>query len=330
MPQEKQKSSTNVSHFMTVRAVIPVLIFISFTSATSFSQATPKPQAPVTPSTLYVPVDEISLWFHASDRNGKPLTRLSITDLKLSDNRKTESHIVMLQPMQNLPIHAGFLFDISASVLRDVGFDRSVIQMYASSLLRKGVDQAFVMQFDTETLLTQNWTGQDAAMASGAAAIGRRRNRYDPLTAIFDSLYTTCRDMWLPRLETTGNFILLFTDGEDDASHAYLSEAVDMCQRKHVAIYIFDNSRSSHGSDGYRTMSDLARQTGGRVFIHPRREEILSDLQIMEAEQRNQYLLVYKPSDFRSDGAFHRIGLQCSIPAARITTRSGYYAFPHP
>jgi hypothetical protein len=60
----------------------------------------------------------------------------------------------MLQPLDDLPIRAGFLFDVSASVLKDIDFDRSVIETYASRLLRRGYDLAFVMQFDTATLLT--------------------------------------------------------------------------------------------------------------------------------------------------------------------------------
>jgi len=153
----------------------------------------------------------------------------------------------MLQSLEDLPIRAGFLFDISASMLEETEFNRSVIQMYASRLIRKGVDQAFVMQFDTQTLLAQDWTDEDSAIAVGSAAIGPRYNRQDPLTAIFDSLYTTCRDRWgAKQAESTGNFILLFSDGEDDASHAYLSEAVDMCQRRHIAIYVFEGGRTSH------------------------------------------------------------------------------------
>ncbi|MDX6456566.1 MAG: hypothetical protein QOE55_263 [Acidobacteriaceae bacterium] len=286
------------------------------------------PRAPA--YTFHVPTDEISLRFHASDQSGKPLTELTVRDVKLSDNRKLQNHIVMLQPLDDLPIRAGFLFDVSASVLKDIDFDRSVIETYASRLLRRGYDLAFVMQFDTGTLLTQGWTDVDSDIAAGANRIGPRPNRYAPYTSIFDSLYIACRDQWTQQSESTGNFILLFTDGEDNASHAYLSEAVDMCQRKRIAIYVFDSSRSSHNSDGYKTLNDLARQTGGRAFIHPRPADIWRDLQLMEAEQRYQYLLVYKPSELKDDGSYHRVELQCSVPGARIATRSGYYAVARP
>jgi Ca-activated chloride channel family protein len=103
-----------------------------------------------------------------------------------------------------------------------------------------------------------------------------------------------------------------------------------MCQRKHVAIYVIDRSRSSRRSDGYKTLNDLAGQTGGRVFIHPREADIWPDLEMMEAEQRNQYLLVYKPSELKADGSFHGIRLQSSVPGVHVAARSGYYAFARP
>lgn len=282
------------------------------------------------PYTLQVSVNEIALTFHAAAPNGAPLTRLTRDQLTLADNGHRQQQIVFLQNYDDLPIRAGFLFDTSASMLEDLPFNRAIIHAYASQLLRKGYDRAFVEQFDTKTFIRQNWTDSDAAIAAGAALVGNTPDRYDPLTAIFDSLYTTCRDQWQDPSTPTGNFILLFTDGIDDASHAYLSEAVDMCQRTRTAIYAIVSGRRGQFSDGYRTLQNLTQQTGGRLFLNPRGSQVLDDLRIMESEQRNQYRLIYKPTAFKADSSFHRIRLRCSTPGAHITTRSGYYAVPRP
>jgi VWFA-related protein len=276
-------------------------------------------------------VDEIGLTFHVIDAKGAPITHLTSADLRLSDNYKRQDRIVMLQSYQNLPIRAGFLFDTSKSMLEDIDNNDSIIHLYASRLLRKGIDRAFVMQFDTEPLIRQNWTDNDALIAAGAAAI-RERNNHLPITALFDSLYTTCRDLWPDnREEATGNFILLFSDGmDDDSHHAFLSNAVDMCQRRRTAIYVIANSKKSPFSEGQRTLEELAYETGGRVFFNPQGNQIWEDLQIIEAEQRNQYRLVYRPSNFKANGDFHRIKLSCSIKGAKVFTRSGYYAFAKP
>ena len=282
------------------------------------------------PYTVRIPVNEISLSFRAFDSSGAPLRNLLPSNLELSDDGKRQNRIVMLEPFENLPIRAAFLFDASASMMDDLGNNRSILRTYASRLLRKGTDKALVLQFDTETLVRQNWTGDDAQIAAGAAAVQIRQDHL-PITSIFDSLYTTCRDLWsVDHGEVTGNFILLFSDGEDDDSHAYMSEAVDMCQRTRTAIYAISNNSKSPFSAGQKTLDDLARQTGGRVFFNPQGTQIWEDLQIIEAEQRNQYRLVYRPTDFIPDGKFHRLKLGCPIKGTRIVTRSGYYAFPRP
>ena len=305
------------------RRALPLVLIALFLAAVAAPQSTPY--------TLQVPVNEIALTFHAAAHNGTPLTHLTRQDLTLTDNGRRQSQIVFLQNYDDLPIRAGFLFDTSASMMGDLAFNRAIIHAYASQLLRKGYDRAFVEQFDTKTLIRQDWTDSDAAIAAGAARVGNTPDRYDPLTAIFDSLYTTCRDQWQQDPKTpTGNFILLFSDGVDDASHAYLSEAVDMCQRTRTAIYAIVRGRRGQFSDGYHTLQDLTQQTGGRLFPNPRGSQILDDLRIMESEQRNQYRLVYKPTQLKTDGSFHRIRLQISVPGAHITARSGYYALPRP
>jgi hypothetical protein len=226
---------------------VPLLLLSGFFLPLAASPQTPqtaRSATPQAPYTLHIPVNEISLTFHAAEANGKPLTRLTTRDLTLSDNGKAQNHIVLLQSFEDLPIRAGFLFDISNSMLGEVEFNRSIIRTYASRLLRKGYDRAFVELFDTEPLITQGWTDDDTLIAIGAAKVQGREDHL-PATAFFDTLYATCRDQWKPNADTaTGNFILIFTDGMDDASHAYLREAVDMCQRTRTAIYAVVNHRN--------------------------------------------------------------------------------------
>jgi Ca-activated chloride channel family protein len=293
----------------------------------------PQTSANSAPSyTLQVSVDEISLTFHAFDARGTPLTHLTPSDLRLSDEGKPPSRIVMLRSSQDLPIRVGFLVDKSASMRANLAANRSIISLYASRLIRKGFDRAFVMQVDMDSLIMQQWTDDRASIAAGTAAIpneeGNRPFSHFLLTAIFDSLYIACRDQWSQeRGVVTGNFILLFTDGEDDASHVYMNEAIDMCQRTRTAIYIITNSPKSRFSDGQRTLEKLAKESGGRVFFNPQSDQVWEDLQLIEAEQRNQYQLVYKPSGFKPNGAFHRVKLDCSVKGAQIIAPSGYYAF---
>ena len=56
---------------------------------------------------------------------------------------------------------------------------------------------------------------------------------------------------------------------------------------------------------------------------------IYSDLQIIEANLRNQYRLVYTPAELMHDGSFHRVELKAPQRVGSIAIRTGYYAPRH-
>ena len=118
-----------------------------------------------------------------------------------------------------------------------------------------------------------------------------------------------------------------FSDGEDNASRAYLQQAVNICQRANTAVYAFRPEPKYGFSSGPKTLAELTSETGGRVFFSDDSDAVIfDDLRIIEAEMRNQYLLVYKPAELKHDSSFHRIELRAPARADSIMIRSGYYA----
>jgi Ca-activated chloride channel family protein len=311
---------------------LSLLSFVLLVSSHSCVSAASNPLGPTTGQdsayTLTVPVNEVSITFHVSDSRGSATGNLTQEDLQLSDNGQPQQKLLSLQAYHDLPIRAGFLFDTSGSMLDALDHNASIANLYATRLLRKGTDTAFVIRFNTDTSLTQDWTDNPEAIASGIRSIAERDKGENSPTAIFDSLYKTCRDRWnIDRGAVTGNFILLFTDGIDNASHARIDDVIDMCQRTRTAIYVFTNQWNSRGaSRGRKTLTELVTKSGGRLFLNPNDDQISRDVQTIDADQRNQYRLVYKPSDLTPNGSFHRIKLRCSVRGTTILTRSGYYA----
>jgi VWFA-related protein len=175
----------------------------------------------------------------------------------------------------------------------------------------------------------QPWTNDSTALVAGLRKVMAGKENPRGGTNIFDTLYRACFYEF-GRIDhaASGNFILLFSDGEDNASHASLQEAVDICQRNNVAIYAFRTEADSGPfSAGPKTLADLTSETGGRVFYNDDSEaRIWNDLRTIEADLRNQYHLVYKPSDLKHDGSFHRIELVTPDRVDSVRIRSGYYA----
>ena len=286
----------------------------------------PAPDSP-TSYRLNVSVDEVILTFHAADAHGLPVNDLKFTDLTLLDNGNPPAKILDFQLQQNFPIRAGILIDTSGSMSSHLYRDQSIATQYTQQLLRQQTDQAFVMDFDRASRLTQPWTSNPTALTTSI----HNTTRGDPIggTALFDALYAACRYQFGeidPR--TSGNFILLFSDGEDNASFLDLETAVDMCQRTNTSIYAFSsNAHDGAFHPGTATLAQLTKQTGGAVFHDDDpAADIFTDLHTIEANLRNQYRVVFRPADLAHDGAFHPIVLATPDRVATLTIRSGYYA----
>ena len=295
------------------------------------------------PYSLRVSVDEVSLSFHAADVHGLPVNDLKLDELNLLDNGKPPRKIVAFGSLRDFPIRGGILMDTSVSVAAYLPRNRAIAGEYVQRLLRQKADEAFVMDFDFESRIAQPWTSDTAALIAGMRRVTPDGVSRMGGTAIIDSIYRACLNQFGRLNDTanaaanaagtaagTANFILLFSDGEDNASHAYLNEAVEMCQRTNTAIYAFRAHPESRFSDGPKTLTQLASQTGGRVFKNEGSDEaIYDDLRTIEADLRDQYRLVYKPAELKHDGSFHRIKLKGPERVESLEVRSGYYAPLH-
>ncbi|HMF64430.1 MAG TPA: VWA domain-containing protein [Edaphobacter sp.] len=299
--------------------IIPVLCFAALLAA-------PRNTGSQTYN-LKVAVDEVEITFHATDAHGLPVNDLRLDELRLLDNGHPPRRTVLFESLRDLPIRAGILIDTSSSMQQNRPADQAIAIAYAQRILDQKTDQAFVMSFGQRSQMRQTWSSNPTALTAATNQSGI----FPSTTAIFDTIYAACRYQF-GKLNhaATGNFILLFSDGEDDASFLPLQAAVDMCQQTNTAIYAFRADPPGSFATGLQTLSQLATLTGGRIFHDSDSpSEIDEDLRIIQANLRNQYRLVYNPADLKRDGSFHSIVLLPPDRVAGITARSGYYAPAH-
>ena len=318
MPRHRRKGPIFLGVTLSVLSSLPFAI----------PQTAKSPATTADSYTLNVAVDEVSLTFHAADFHGIPMDELKLNDLRILDNGKQPRQIVSFEVHQNLPVRFGILVDTSRSMLEHLRRNQAIANEYITQLLHKQSDRAFVMRFDSQAKVLQDWTEDSAALTASLHNVASDSASRLGGTALFDSIYKACRDQFGTANPLAGNFILLFTDGIDNASHARLEDDIDICQKANTAIYIFSVEPKSIFSNGQKTLNGLATQTGGVMFFDQSRETIWNDLRIIDVNLRSQYRLVYKPQHFKRDGSFHRIKLDSPTRGGVITTRSGYYATP--
>jgi VWFA-related protein len=312
-----------------VCSLLPLTIFVN--AGRTVSQTATAAQQSAQSYGLRVSVDEVVLTFHAADAHGLPINDLKLDELSLSDNGGPPHKILAFQSLQDLPLRAGILIDTSDSMTQDLASNEAIATKYTQHLLRRATDQAFIIKFSALSEITQPWTSDTNALTAGIRRFAATRTSHIRGTALFNAIYQACLNQLGHTNHTgTGNLILLFSDGEDNASNASLKNVVDACQHANAAIYAFRAGTTSAFSTGPKTLADLASETGGRLFnIQNSDAEMDADLLTIEADLRNQYRLVYKPAELTPNGSFHRIALKAPERVYSLTIRSGYYAPVH-
>ena len=196
------------------------------------------------PYRLRVAVDEIVLNFHVADEHGLPVNDLRLEELSLLDHGKPPRKVVAFQMMQDAPIRAGILMDTSDSEREQLAGSRAISNRYIQRLLRQQTDEAFVMDFAETSEVTQAWTNNANALGLGVRKAASYGGSHMRGTAIFDAIYRACLNQFgHTDREDSANFILLFSDGEDNASRSSLKDAIQECQATHTAIYAFRTDR---------------------------------------------------------------------------------------
>ncbi len=91
------------------------------------------------------------------------------------------------------------------------------------------------MGFDVAPNVTQDWTNNLDGLETGI-----NRLRPGGGTALFDAVYTACRDKLLDASrgqEPVRKAIVLLSDGDDNQSRVRPDEAIKECQRAETIIY---------------------------------------------------------------------------------------------
>ncbi|MBW4040462.1 MAG: VWA domain-containing protein [Acidobacteria bacterium] len=288
------------------------------------------------PYRLGVSVDEVSLSVTAVDSKGRAVDDLELVDLRLRDNGKKPNRILDFEHRQDVPIRAGIVMDTSRSMLWTLARNRRLAAELVDELLDMGIDQSFLLRFDFETQLRQGWTDNKVALQHGLAHVADGSESRLGGTAVFDALYTACHQEFASQLQAgrfgvseTSNLMLLFTDGEDNASHARIRDVAEACQQAQVTIVAFSAAPRPSRSAGSMALEEMAQESGGVVFYDRGDDEALLELQGVVAGLRDKHVLVYEPSSLKMNGAFHRVTLDCPTRDANVRTQAGYYAPEH-
>ncbi len=268
-------------------------------------------------------VDEVNVLFIATDRHGKFVRNLSEKDFSILDDHKPVETILNFRRETDLPIELGLLMDVSGSVEGRFGFEKEAAIGFLQHTIRPGYDRAFVIGFNKDTHLTQDFTDQVPRLAAGVERLTNGGG-----TALYDAIYKACKDKLLHQKSDhpVRKAIIVLSDGEDNQSEYTRAQTIEMAQRAEVLIYAISTDDSGLILRGDKVLEDLANATGGRAFFPYKMKDITHSFAAIEDELRSQYDVSYKPSDFDADGRYHSIEITALKKDLQVRARRGYYA----
>jgi VWFA-related protein len=118
--------------------------------------------------------------------------------------------------------------------------------------------------------------------------------------------------------------VVLFTDGDDQSSHATLDAAIARAESSDATIYAIGQGRAVRASDLQDLLQRLARISGGRAFFPPDANKVQKDFEDILEDLRNQYMISYPVPDNRRDGAWHRIRIEVAGGKYQVRARQRY------
>ena len=119
--------------------------------------------------------------------------------------------------------------------------------------------------------------------------------------------------------------IVVFSDGEDQGSHASITDVERRLQASDVTLYMIGQGRGVEVAALKTVMQRLVEPTGGRALFNDSIDQLHNAFTDLLEELSNQYLLGYESSNARRDDTFRKITVQVD-GQSHIRARQGYRA----
>jgi Ca-activated chloride channel family protein len=285
-------------------------------------RATTGEDQPVT--TFRSSVDLVRVAAIVRDNKGRFVQDLKVRDFEVTDGGRSRPITDFRQDVAGVSV--ALLFDVSGSMEGLFGQAREAAT-HVLSWLDVTQDEAGVFRFDTRL-------EESTPFTSGLRTLPPALSNVMPFgaTSLFDAVARTSERV--AEREGRRRAVVVFTDGNDNASRMSPAQVSGIASAIDVPVYIFgvvssiDNPSSDLATGPTKSplagpLVDLANLTGGHVFVSSTPvERSLAARQIVE-ELRHQYLIAFESS---GDPGWHPLAVRVRNKNMVVRARSGYIA----
>jgi Ca-activated chloride channel family protein len=122
--------------------------------------------------------------------------------------------------------------------------------------------------------------------------------------------------------------IVVFTDGDDDASRSSLESVRTTLESSDVVLYLIARGKAAQDENLRRAWAGVATATGGDAYFGPNMSHLSEHFADIRDELASGYLLGYTPKRPLGDGAWRKLTVTVSGPGKgdHVQAREGYLA----
>ncbi len=227
---------------------------------------------------------------------------------------------------EDLPISLGILIDSSGSMYdKRPSVDAAALNLVK---LSNPKDEAFVVDFNSEPYIDQDFTSSIAKLQQG---LGYMKSGGG--TALYDAVIASA-DYLSKNAKQQKQVLLIVTDGDDNSSNASLEEAIQRVQALDgPSIYciglLFGGDQNHKESKHAReVLMQLAEDTGGQAYFPKALKDVDEITQQVAQDIRSQYMIEYHSTKPMSVPGYRTIHVEVSekgYRGLRVRTRAGYF-----
>ncbi|HEX9000320.1 MAG TPA: VWA domain-containing protein [Blastocatellia bacterium] len=330
-------------------SVVGVLLWMVLGgAAVSVCAQKPVPKPKPDDATITVDTTEVLLPVTVRDSSGGFASDLKAEDFSIYEDGIPQP--ISSFALKRMPVHVVLLIDTSSSTAHELEDFKAAALRFINQLDPE--DKICLIRFDDVVELVQDWT-------SNRATLKRAMNRLQTgmFTKFNDALYLAAREQ-LGKVKGRKAVIVL-TDGIDSGRGSITPErAYRTMVEEEVPVYAVSKTRIQGRADRdklefYQTASSsssvnqlqidglkmslqqleeserylerIAEETGGRIFLPERFDDLGDAYQQVADELRSQYVIFYTPTNPSRDGSYRSIRVKVKQTGYRATTRFGYY-----
>jgi VWFA-related protein len=260
-----------------------------------------------------VDVDVVQVTVTVSDGRGKFVPNIPQTAFHVLEDGKpqTISHFTS----EDVPLELVAAIDISGSMAPSMPKLKTAVKEFLGDVPPQ--DQVTLLGFnDNIFTLTRKQTdpGERVKAVDRLAPWGS--------TALYDVIL---RGVEMLGRQTGRKALIIFTDGEDQGSHATINDVERRLQSSDVTLYMIGQGRGVTMEPLRRIMDRLSTPTGGRALFTENVDELHTAFADLLDELSNQYLLGYQSTNSRRDDQWRKIKVDVD-GHHEVRARQGYRA----